>query len=245
MKIFLIACLIICTSVGQVYAQTASFTDPRDGQSYSTINIGEQIWMAENLRFKTENSKELRVKKNKYQIQLDGSFKGAVECGTINEYGQKAISCGHLQKVGNYYEWEEANIACPDGWHLASSEDWEQLFNYVTETKGPFKNKTPMSQSKDYFVGVGKVLKSSYWVNEPDLEDPLKFSIMPDGRAKNDKISILGQLAEFWTSTPLIYKSGEHARGYHKYIKVSQFGENVFREDGLDGNGRSVRCVKN
>ena len=239
-----ISAVLCCLFVSIMTAQSGSFTDPRDDQVYSTISIGDQTWMAENLRFKIENSVELRVKKNKYQTILDGSFKGAKECGTTDEYGGKAIMCEHLAKVGRYYLWEEANIACPDGWHLASSKDWQQLFDHVTEVKGPFKNKTPMSQSKDYFVGVGKVLKSAYWPNETDLTDELGFGIMPDGYAKRDKISIIGQVAQFWTSTPLIYKNGNQARGYYKYIELNQFNENVYREDGLDSYGRSVRCVK-
>jgi uncharacterized protein (TIGR02145 family) len=225
-------------------AQTGTFTDPRDSQVYSTVKIGDQLWLAENLRIETENSIALKVKKNKYQTNLDDGFKWAKECGTTDEYGVKAILCGHLAKVGRYYPWEDANIACPDGWHLASSEDWETLFNYITEKDGPFKNKTPFSNSKDYFVGVAKLLKSAYWPDETDLTDPYGFGILPDGRAKYDKISIIGQVAEFWTSTPLIYKSGEQSKGYYKYIKINQFGDNVFREDGIDSYGRSVRRVK-
>ena len=225
-------------------SQTGSFTDPRDGQAYATVKIGNQTWMAENLRFETENAITLKVKKNKYQPFLDDGFKYAKECGTTDEYGTKAILCEHLAKVGRYYPWEDANVACPDGWRLASSEDWEKLFSYITEKDGPFKDRTPNSHNKDKFVGVAKILKSAYWPNKSGLEDKYGFGILPDGNAKYDKIKLLGQVAEFWTSSPLIYKSGKKANGYYKYLTINQLGDNVFREDGLEGNARSVRCVE-
>jgi uncharacterized protein (TIGR02145 family) len=236
--------LLLGIITSAAFAQHDTFTDPRDEEIYPLVKIGGQTWMAENLRYDTENSWKLKVKKNKYQVYFDGSFKGAKECGTSDEYGVKAIDCEHLEKVGVYYPWEDANDACPNGWHLASSEEWEQLFNYVTETYGPFEDKTPLSSKENQFIGVGKTLKGKYWSINDGLKDETGFAALPDGNVNRDHVTILGQEAHFWTSTQLAY-GGKKVNGYHYNIVINLFHDNAAIEDGMDSRGRSVRCVKN
>jgi len=102
-----------------VQEKSGSFTDSRDGQTYKTVKIGNQVWMAENLNYNAGS----------------GSW-----C-----YDENSSNCN---KYGRLYDWEAAKKACPAGWHLPSKSEFETLLNnYGSEGSNAYNALIPSGSS--------------------------------------------------------------------------------------------------
>jgi uncharacterized protein (TIGR02145 family) len=92
---------ILLFSISAKAQKTGSFTDPRDNISYKTVEIGTQIWMAENLN---------------YNIAYSWCYNDSVE---------------NCKTFGRLYTWSAAKKVCPTGWHLSTEEEWKTLITYL------------------------------------------------------------------------------------------------------------------
>ena len=211
------------SSDASVYdAMANTLTDLRDGQVYKTSTIDipsknySEVWMAENLNYKTANS---------YCYGDDPD-----KCNIYGRLYKWSAAVGRSEEECGYYH--ECNLpvgnirgACPEGWHLPSEGEFELL---VIAVDG----------SLIQYLGpndAGTKLKSvEGWNNSGNGTDIYSFSALPAGHSGFDgKYVNEGDHTYFWSST----QDGSYA--YRMYLENDI--ANLYRDSKF--YGFSVRCL--
>ena len=86
-----------------------TFTDARDGQVYKYTTIGNQVWMAENLKFDAP-----------YSLCYD-EIEGF--CETFGRFYSLHVN----GEVLGHFDQELLDTICPAGWHVPSVDEWKTL----------------------------------------------------------------------------------------------------------------------
>lgn len=182
-----------------------AMTDPRDGKEYKTFEIMGKVWMAENLNYADSVSTP--------------SLKGNSWC-----YDNDEAKC---EELGRFYTWDVAMEVCPDGWHLPTNSEWENLFAAVDE-----------------FGNAGALLKSeSGWVNGGNGTDASGFAALPAGLSYSDGRSYYaGDYAHFWSASQ---SEDEDAGDYAYYVLLYSSHRYVNLSNYFKTYGYSVRCLQN
>jgi uncharacterized protein (TIGR02145 family) len=140
-KIFLLVfyfTIFIIPKISQAQINVGSFTD-QSGNSYKTVKIGNQIWMAENLRT-TRYSNGENIEFGKASWYIDDPM---------------YISLTNGQYL---YSWEaikDGRGIAPQGWHVPSKSEWEVLYSYC-RSNADLKSKTgwPIAEYGGYYKTV-------------------------------------------------------------------------------------------
>ena len=200
-----------------------SLTDSRDGQTYKTVKISDQVWMAQNLNYETDNS---------YCYNDDASnctkrgrlytWAAAVDsAGTWSTNG-KGCGYGSTCSVASTGSATLVRGVCPEGWHMPTRTEWETLFNAVG------------GQS----IAGTKLKSTSGWNSSGNGLDAFSFSALPaGGRYNNGYSDNVGYAAYFWSSTE--FNSDD---AYVMSLYYGGDGANLGNGDKY--NGFSVRCLK-
>ena len=164
---------------------SGTFTDERDGNTYGWIRVGDLEWMTENLRYGEPY----------YEREYGGIFEDPFD-GPQPVISNETIFDFEADYAtnGNLYTWEEACESAPEGWRLATDEDWKNLEMALGMSeseaneegwRGEFVG-TLLRQGED---GLGMNLPLSGWAWQ---SGSYGFELY---------LSNLGEFGYFWTAT--------------------------------------------
>ncbi|MCU0409306.1 MAG: fibrobacter succinogenes major paralogous domain-containing protein, partial [Bacteroidales bacterium] len=117
------AFLIFLFLVALVSATAQQIADA-DGNSYNTVTIGNQVWLAENLKTtKLSDGTPITYANGSQALQIftpSYTWFGYDETATKRQYGA----------LYNWYSVETKEL-CPSGWHVPSDKDWTELSDFL------------------------------------------------------------------------------------------------------------------
>ena len=200
--------------------------DERDGQTYKTVKMGNQWWMAENLNYALlqptedlDSSSFCQRDSLKYCEIFGRLYLKSAAMDSAGTWSDGGLKCGYYSDCSPK---EPVRGVCPEGWHLPNDDEWEALFAVVGDS-----SLVPLA------------LKSStLWDKIEGGVDAFGFAVLPAGcrRGLGDYYSI-GYSTGYWSAT-------EDSRSSSKTI-------DFFRNEGYDYMTREyknyahpVRCVK-
>ena len=210
-----------------------TMTDSRDGKVYRTVTIGTQTWMAENLNYadsaKTPSLKGKSWCYNDVTKNCDVAgrlytWAAAIDSVKLANDAENPLDCGYGKTCGLASAGSATLVQgiCPDGWHLPSQAEWNDLFTAVG------------GQST-----AGTKLKSqSGWYSSGNGIDAFGFSALPAGyRGDYGDFHGGGYSALFWGSTES-----------YSYYAYDMYLDYDYGSAGLGDYGKhygfSVRCLR-
>lgn len=211
-------------------ASTETTCSDIDGNIYKTIIIGEQEWMAENLRVKHYRNGDpiQKVEGNdEWCFMLEGAY-----CNYDNTI-DSSTTYGILY---NWYAVNDSRNISPKGWHVATDAEWQQLVDFLG---GDSIAGNLLKARKSDSLGV------PIWGDDGATNES-GFSALPLGNRPGCSFlggAVIGRSfdAYFWTATA---RNNSPTFAWGRWLIFNNNTSVVSRAYHQKNYGFSIRCIK-
>jgi uncharacterized protein (TIGR02145 family) len=201
-----------------------------DGNVYQTVTIGSQVWMAENLRVTHFRNGD------PIPNVIDDATWSGLTSGAYCEYDDNIYVVDLFGRLYNWYAVSDIRGIAPEGWHVATDDDWKQLEIFLGMSPG--EADAEMDRGTDE---GGKLKDSSagLWVApNTGATDENGFAAKPSGSRNYEGFyDYATYRAYFWTSTPSYATTPWFRSLHYNHSRIYRYYNNWRL-------GYSVRCVK-
>jgi len=216
-KVYLMVIAIITVAMNS-FAQTAD----KDGNTYTTVTIGTQLWLAENLNVtRFRNGDTIPEAGTSAEWEKAGTQRKPAWCYYDNDPKNG-------KKYGKLYNWWAVNDPrglAPEGWHIPKIEEWTKLCNFL---------------GKKYKYDFNKVMKAtSGWNDDGNGTNKSGFAGLPGGYRNffGGTSNGIGYYGYWWSSSD----SG----GYYAFSHTLTYTQtNILGGSQSWACGLSVRCIR-
>jgi uncharacterized protein (TIGR02145 family) len=226
----LINILDVVQLVNIILGVTQNTINDIDGNVYETIQIGDQLWMAENLKVTHyQNSDEIPY------IYNDPQY------GAYINYSNNADNVGVYGRLYNWFAVNDERGLCPDNWHVPSDDEFKSLEMYLG-----------MSESEANGEGLrgtdegGKLKEegNEHW-NSPNTgaTNETGFTALPGGNRRYETYTnqeifcCLNRYGFFWSSSEVYTVNAWYRVLSYDYSESNRYHLSK-------ANAFSVRCVE-
>lgn len=189
-----------------------------DGNTYKTVTIGTQTWMAENLKVTKYNDGAA------IPNITDATEWSELTTGALCDYENTP---SNSETYGKLYNWHAVNTGklAPKGWHVASHAEWTELIDYFGGTS--------------FAGGRLKETGTTHWASpNTGASNVTGFTALPGGvRDSGGAFGSIGYYGYWWSATE--YGTIDAWYRYLNYDDSDVYWGIYYKEVG-----RSVRCVR-
>jgi uncharacterized protein (TIGR02145 family) len=188
------------------------------GQTYKTVVIGTQTWMAENLNYAVDSS-----------WCYNNSADNCTKYGRLYQWA----SAMDIDTVYNSTTWGGSDVnhqgICPEDWHLPNDEDWQTLYDYVDANNGTEEVGTSLKSTNGWVAHSGVAIGTNQF----------GFSALTAGsRGFGNYFYDAGSGAYFWSASEW---DPNYAISWYLHYSYEDF---YLSSKSYKDVGFSVRCLK-
>jgi uncharacterized protein (TIGR02145 family)/uncharacterized repeat protein (TIGR02543 family) len=207
-----------------------------DGNLYTTVKIGNQVWMVENLKTTTYNDGTLIPNVTDSAVWINLTTPGY--CWYNNNISYK-------ESFGAVYNGYSASMGklAPAGWHIPSNAEWDTLQNYLIANGYNYDNSTTsnmIAKSMAAKTSWSSSTNTGAIGNDLTLNNRSGFSALPVGYRELDGTfrNIIGNYGLWWSAS-----ESDVSHAYYRLLRYDW--SNFFNSSPSKIVGMSVRCLRN
>ena len=202
---------------------TFNFIACEDGDYniYSVVQIGTQVWMAENLKTTTYNDGTTAIP----NVTVNSSW-STLTTAAYSDYQNSSVNSNTYGRLYNWYVVSPSNPknVCPTGWHVPTDGQWTTLSTYLGGLS----------------IAGGKLKETTttHWLSpNTSATNETGFTALPGGyRDLSGSFGLLGNTGFWWSNTI----SGT-TYAWYRYLYYN--GGNMGSGDDDQKTGFYVRCL--